>query len=324
MKDKSRSIVRCIAASASACIFTLSALVPCIARAEVVDRIVAVVNNDVITEVQLNRALAARSKNGDKNQPAPMARQDILDRLINDRLINQLMSSAKIEVTEDDLANAIANVLKQNGMTIEQLRSEVASKGMSYEDYKKEVELEIRRIKFINQMIGPKVKITDQDLRDYYQRNQDRFRGSVRAHIAQIFLPFEGLKSEAEAEQLKQTALSIVSKGRKGGNFAELARTYSKGPNSSEGGDLGMVSLKDLPQPVADTIRNLRVGDVSNPILTENGLVIVKLISLPELSASDFDGLRDRIYSALYDERIQETMNSYLEKERQKAFVEIR
>lgn len=297
---------------------------PKFASSEVVDRIAAVVNNEVITQVQLDRAVAARSKNLGAKQSDPEANRTVLERLINDKLINQLMAASKVEVSEDDLSHAIGNVLRQNGITIDQLRAEVVSKGMTYEEYKKEVEREIKRIKFINQVIGPQVKITDQDLRDYYQRNQDRFRGSMRAHIAQIFLPFEGISTEEDAQKLKDTALSITAKGQRGGNFEELVKTYSKGPNADSGGDIGMVNLKDLPQPVADTIRTMKVGDVSYPIPTENGLVIVKLISLPELSASDFEGLRDRIYSALYDERIEETLGAYMQKERQKAFIEIR
>jgi len=306
---------------------TCLAAFPRSADAEVVDRIVAVVNNDVITQIQLDRAISARSKNSSAIKGGQLdteAKQQTLDRLINDRLINQLMAVSKVEVTEDDLARAIANVLRQNSMSIDQLRAEVSAKGMSYDDYKKEVEREIRRIKFINQVIGPQVKITDQDLRDYFQRNQDRFRGSTRAHISQIFLPFEGITTEEEAQKLKDTALSIVAKGQHGGNFSDLARQYSKGPNAENGGDLGMVNLKDLPAPVADAVRALKVGGVTYPIPTENGLVIAKLVSLPELDPSDFESLRDRIYSALYDERIDETLGAYLQKERQKAFIEIR
>ena len=99
---------------------------------------------------------------------------------------------------------------------------------------------------------------------------------------------------------------------------------YGFGGEAEGGGDLGMVNLKDLSPPVRDAVRYMGIGEVSNPILAEDSVVIVKLISLPELSAKDFEKLRDEIYAAVYDERIEETLSGYLKRERQKAFIEIR
>jgi peptidyl-prolyl cis-trans isomerase SurA len=292
--------------------------------AKTIDGIVAVVGDEVITQSELDRRLKVQQVSGKKAVDDKARRRAVIESLINDRLMSQILKTANIEVTEDDLARAIGNVLHQTGMTIEQLRAEVASKGMTYDEYKKEVEKQIQQIKFINQVIGPQVKITEQDIRDYYQRHQENYRGSSRAHIAQIFLSFAGIQSQDQADALRDTAISISTQARKGKNFKELAKKYSQGPNSETGGDLGMIDLKDVPQAVADTVRNMKVGDVSTPIYTDNGLMIVKVIALPELSPDDFGAARDRIYQALYEEKIEETLAAYLQKERQKAFIEIR
>lgn len=294
------------------------------AGAEVVDKIAAVVNSDIITEYELGNKLAAKERGKMISKPDANLRQDILEKMIDETLLNQLLSISKIEVSDDDMARAIANVLHQNRMTIDELKGEIAAKGMNYDEYKKQIEKEIKKIKFMNQVIGPQVKVTDQDLRDYYQRNQERFRGSNQAHIAEVVMPLEGIASQGEMDKLGELSLSIVSRARHGTGFAELVKQYSKGPNAESGGDLGMVNLKDLPPQVADVVRNMKVGDISHPILTGNAVVIVKLISLPEISAGDFEKLRDEIYSALYDQKIEETLKGYLAKERQKAFIEIR
>lgn len=294
------------------------------AQAKVINKVAAVVNDEVITESEVDRRLVAKEVSSKDEAFNKAQRRQVIESLINDRLMSQILKSAKVEVSEDDLARAIGNVLQTTGMTIDQLRGEVAAKGMTYEEYKKEVEDQIRRIKFMNQVIGPQVKITDQDVRDYYQRHQENFRGSARAHIAQIFLSFAGIQFQEQAEELKAQALSIAAQAHKGKNFSELARRYSKGPNAENGGDLGMISLKDMPQPVADTVRNMKVGDISNPIFTENGLMIVKIISLPDLAPEDFMASRERIYQAIYEVRMEETLQAFLQKERQKAFIEIR
>lgn len=293
------------------------------AEAKTLNRIAAIVNDDIITELDLTKA-TAKKEIENKAVKRKFDRRQVINTLIDDKLFDQLVVKAKIEVSEDDLARALAGVLHENRMTLDQLKKELASKGTSYEEYKKDLEREIKRIKYVNQIIGPQVKISDQDLRDYYQRHQEMFRGRHNAHIAEIILPLEGLTTEAQFIELKDMALSIVSQARSGKSFTELAIKYSKGPNAEGGGDLGMMDLKEVPAGIAQTVREMKVGQVSNPIFANNALAIVKLISLPELSAKDFDGLRDDIYASVYDERIQETFNSYMLEERQKAYIDIR
>jgi peptidyl-prolyl cis-trans isomerase SurA len=299
-------------------------LVPLLSHAKVINKVAAVVNNDVITEAEVERRLAAKEVSTGKVVDEKARRRAAIESLINDKLMDQILKSANIDVSEDDLARAIANVLHSTGMNIQQLRAEVRSKGMSWGDYKKEIEGHIRRIKFINQVIGPQVKVTEQDIRDYYQRHQEDYRGSSRAHIAQIYLSIEGIRTQQEAEVMRDKAIMIANQARKGRSFKELARKHSQGPNAENGGDLGTIPLKDLPPSVAQTVQNMKVGDTSIPIFTEKGLIIVKLISLPELSPEDFTASRDRVYQRIYEERADETLQAYLQKERQKAFIEIR
>jgi len=302
-------------------------LTVCVAKAKTksttVDSIAAIVNDGVITRREVDRAIV-KAHGKKKKKIEDHERRQVLNNLIDDMLFDQLVAKASIVITDDELAKAIAGVLYQNKMTIEQLRKELYAKGMTYDEYKKDVEKQIKRIKFVNQVIGPQVKITDQDLRDYYQKHQEQFRGSHNAHIAQIIFPLANVATQAEFEKIRKDAMTVVSQARKGRSFKKLAEKYSKGPNVTSGGDLGMVDLKDLPQIVADTVRTMKIGDVSKPIFTGRALVIVKLISLPEISAADFDKMRDNIYGAMYDSRMDQTLNSYILKERQKAYIDIR
>lgn len=303
-------------------------VVPTLVFAEIVGGIAAVVNNDIITQAELNRSLSSGAqgprRTGAQTHRGDVMKQEVLNRLIDEAIFNQILSKSKIEVSDDDMARAIANILHQNRMTLDQLKGEIASKGMTYDEYKRQIEREIRRVKFINQVIGPQVRISDQDLRDHYQQNQGRFHGGNKVHIAEIVMPLEGITSQEEFNHLGELTMSIVAKARHGTNFQSLVKQHSKGPNIVGGGDLGTVNLKDLPPQVADGIRGLRVGEVTNPIVTENAIVIVKLISLPDAASGDFDKARDDIYSALYDQKVEDALMNYLAKERQKAFVEIR
>jgi len=291
--------------------------------AKTINRIAAVVNDEVITEMEVERAISRKNRESKPGQQKP-DRQKAINELVDNMLFDQIISKASIAVSEEDMARAIAGVLHENRITLDKLRAELAQKGMSYEEYKKDIEKEIKRIKYINQVIGPKVKISDQDLRDFYQRNQEMFRGRHSAHLGQIVIPLEGLATETQFLEIRDMALSIVAKARQGKSFTELAIKHSKGPNAEQGGDLGMIDLKNLPQAVAQAVHGMRVGGISNPIFANNSLIIIKVISLPEISAEDFEKLRDDIYAALYESKIEETFNNYMLQERQKAYIDVR
>lgn len=274
-------------------------------EAAVVDRIVATVNSEVITLSDLQDAEGAqgRAAGGEERK------KKILDELIDDLLFQQALKETKIEVTDEDVSRAISNILSQNRITLNQLVSELSSKGISYEHYRKQMEREIRKVKFINQVIGPQVKISEQDLRDYYQKQQERFRGSHRAHIAEAVIPLGDVTSQDEFDR----------------RFAE-AQKLAKRPQEKEGRftDLGDVDLKSLDPLVASAVRRLKIGEVSPPIVSPERIVVVRLIALPEISAKDFEKLRDDIYNALYDERVGEELGNYLLQQRRRAYIDLR
>lgn len=277
---------------------------PAFAGTTTVDRIAATVNDEVITLSDLQDAQGAHGR-----RPAGEdQRKKALDELIDDLLFQQALKEAKIEVSDEDVARAVNNVLAQNRITLNQLVAELSSKGISYNHYKKQLEREIRKVKFINQVIGPQVKISDQDLRDYYQKQQERFRGSHRMHIAEVVIPLGDVASQEEFDRRYQEAQAIAKQKKRGNELV----------------DRGMVDVKQLDPLVANAVRRLRPGEVSSPIVTPQSIVIVKLIALPELSGKDFEKLRDEIYNALYDERVTQELGNYLLQQRRKSYIDIR
>ncbi len=314
--------------SVCALIATLSAAP---AAAKVVDRIVAVVNGDIVTQSDLNAKTAARSAPAGRHalpSAAMQASQNndaALERLIDELLLKQAVDKAKVEVTDDDIGRAMQNILAQNSMTTEQLREEVARKGMSFDQYKEQLKLEIKKIKFVNQVISTDIKITDRDLRDYYERNKTSIGGGKEVHIAEIVIPFPSISSQDEANAFRDAAYDIAKQAQSGKTaFETLAKQHSKGPNADKGGDLGVVALADLPQAVAAAIKGMPAGMVTNPTPTDTAVIIAKIIEWPALANDNFDTVRDTIYQKMYDERLKEALDGYLQKMRQTAYIELR
>src|SRR3989338_289931 len=141
-----------------------------------VDKIVAIVNQDVITLYDLDRAMAPMlaeiRKAPNFDAAYSEAKQKTLEQLIDDALLKQEIDKAKIEVDENELARAIAGVLAQNRITIDMLRSELASKGISFESYKKQLADQIRRMKFIQQNVSAALHISEEEIDSFLKEQQ--------------------------------------------------------------------------------------------------------------------------------------------------------
>lgn len=171
---------------------------------EVVDRIVAVVNEEVITLSELEAVVDMTPKEGRPilEQKMESYRREALESLIDNLLLKHAIAKANIEVEEDELVRAIASVLRQNRMTPEELRADLAKKGISYETYKEQISEQIKMIKFINQVIGSQVKLDDRELRDYYNQHRDMFGGEDSTYEAMKEKVHDALYEEKTQEAL--------------------------------------------------------------------------------------------------------------------------
>lgn len=298
--------------------------------AEVVESIIAVVNGDIITQTDLEN----RIKSGERMQSKTRAFKELekenrrrmaLDQLIDQAILDQQIKKADIEVTDEEIMRAIKNILRQNGMTMQLLRTEIVKKGLTWSQYQANVKREIKKVKFVNQVISTEVKISDRDLRDYFDKHRSSFHGGKQVHIAEIVFPFTEVNSEAEAIELRDKAIRVAHEVHANpASFARLAKQHSRGPNADKGGDLGMVNIADLPSSVGEAVRVLPAGGVTPPIPTDNAVVIAKVVAWPKLSAEQFEKVRDTIYDRLHDERIADALNAYIQRAKQHAYIEIR
>lgn len=296
-------------------------LLPVVAHAIVLDRVVAVVGDQAITERDVT--LAMRDFGGVGIKKDAVNRKDVLEGLIQDALLAQAMQRSNIVVNEEDINRAIRNVMSQYGMSnIAQLRAAVAKQGISFDQYRENLKKHIQQMKFMNQNIGSQVKISDQDLEDYYRSHMQRFKGTSAVHIAEIIFPFPDPLTAESAKALEEEVKSVVAKLNRT-NFKQMARKYSKGPNADKGGDMGVVDPKTLPPEVAKAILPMNAGDISTPIITKTAIVIVMALERSAATDKDFERLKDQIYNILYDERMKDVMKAYVSQLRQNSYVQI-
>jgi peptidyl-prolyl cis-trans isomerase SurA len=297
------------------------------ASAEMLDKVVATVNQEPITQYDLDRAVEtinqqlAKTPEGKKgNIPAQELKKMALDHLIDETLLSQEIEKQGIKITDQDVSNAIASILKRNNMTLETLKKELVSKGTTFESYQADIRNQLKRFRFIGQAVGSKVKLSDEDVQAYYEQNFDKVKGTQEIHISQIVFP---LSAQAPNEELNKTlakAQEVYKKAKSGTSFDNLMKQY--GGDGS--GDLGKINFSGLSPQLVPALQNLEAGEVSEPIRTPIGILIVKLLEKPEAGLKGSEEIKANIRDQIYEMKMQEEIKKYVDQLKGKAFIDIK
>lgn len=260
--------------------FLCAILLPSAVPAISLDRVVAVVNKDVIVQSELDREvqriLADLRRRGTATPPPQEFERQVLEHLVVRRLQLQLADQAGIDVGDDELNFALQNIAARNNLTLEQLREAVVADGGSFEDFREEVRSEMRLTQLRQKEVVSRITISDAEVERFLAESGDT--AAARYHLAHILIalpadptPQQVRDTQAQAEKVRQQLLD-------GADFASTAVAVSKGQQALEGGDLGWRNADELPPPFVAAVRNLQPGGISEIIPSPSGFHILKLI----------------------------------------------
>ena len=300
-------------------------------RGEIVERIVAVVNNDVITLSELEEAgrrmfeqVQQSSLPAEREEKLQKARRAVLDQLIENKLLDQEIKNKKVEVAESDVDGAIEQILRENRISENELKGILAKEGITLSTYRRRIHDELGKLRLINREIKSKIVIKEEDLKKRYQDNLAKFTDPAEVKVQQIFFVIPQLAAEAQVASIRKEALAILEKARSGEDFAELAGKYSQGPEAREGGVLGFFKHNELRPELEESAFKLQVGEVSGLIKSPEGLHILRVLERkggePKPFAEVQNQLRDEMMQAEADRQFQEWMKAL----KAKAYIEIR
>lgn len=291
------------------------------------DRVVAVVNQDVITWSDLYRSMEADAAAAVKALPEEERRKVFkenealfLENLIALRLQVQEAVNSRLKVSEDELTSTIDGIKKKYAMTDAQFQDSLKTEGYTLEEYKKRLADQILQSKIVNQQIRSKILITDADVDKFLKENKE-FGGSTGAyHIRQIF--FRNPKVPAERGEVEARAQAVHARAKQGEDFAELARQHSEDATRSTGGDLGFIEKGNLAKDFVSALSPLKPGDISSPFWSDRGLHILRLedIAAPKSPAV----VKEEAKGALQEQLFTERYKAWLKALREKSFIDIR
>ena len=290
------------------------------------DRVVAVVNQDVITWSELYKAMEAdaspKMKELQKDEQRKVFKENeavFLETLINLRLQLQEAKNAGIRVSDEELQGAIDSIKKKYSMSDDAFNESLKQEGLTFAEYKKRLWEQIVISKLVNSQIRNKIVVTDEDLNKFVAENKEVLENTESYGISQILLKKQ---KDVDNRKLEEKADDLLKKIEQGESFSDLAKQYSEDPSAKAGGDLGLLKKSQLNKNFTDIISQMKPGDVSKPFWTENGLHIIKLESRTEAKnkGEALEEARERLNNKLFRERY----NAWIKSLREKSFIEVR
>jgi peptidyl-prolyl cis-trans isomerase SurA len=298
--------------------------------AEVVDRIIAYINDDIITLSELNERtnafVAARRQNPflrEQEQSLEEIRRSMLDLLINERLAAQEISRLKISVSDEEVDGAIDRIMRENRLTQETLAAELRKDGKTVEDLRKQIKASMEQTRLVNREVRSKTVITDEMIQAYYEEHIEEFERKERWRIQDIYLPFTPTDTPEERTHLRNVAKQILERLRSEGDFSSLAKRYSQGPGAEAGGDLGFFSKGELEPVLEAAIEALNPGEVSPDIETTRGIHIIKLKEVDKAPAKPLEEVEGTIRDLLFGREVDFRYREWLSGLRERSYVRI-
>ena len=249
---------------------------------EPVDKIVAVVNDDVITSTELDNRLHA-IKDQLKNQssplpPDPILKKQVLDRMILASLQLQLADQNGIRVDDDTLNRTIERIAEGNKLSLPEFRTVLENEGYDFATFREDIRREILISRIQQRQVSDRIMVTEQEIDNFLATQRAQGNNGAEYHLAHILVAVPDASSSERIQAAHRRAEDILKKLRAGANFQETAIAVSDGQQALQGGDLGWRKAAELPTLFVDLVMHMKAGDVSDLIRSPSGFHIIKLL----------------------------------------------
>lgn len=288
-------------------------------KAEVVDRIVAIVNDDIITLKDVQRFVEVKEKGkfaSVNDYVLGMQLRDKLDVLVETILITQQAAKMKIEVGEHEVEAVVDGIKKQNLISDLQLKEQLQKDGISYKDFMDGIRKSLIRNRVLARVVAPELYLDENKLRDFYKQNIDEYKQS-EFRLQHILVSAQRNDAPTRAQQ----AYKLLQDGQA---FESVAREFSDDASAADGGNIGNMRQEELMPELKDAISLLLPGSFSHPVRSQYGFHIIKLIQAKKAETLPFETIRERIRERLVQVESDRRYKEYIEKLKAASYIEVK
>lgn len=297
----------------------------------VVDRIVAVVNDEIITLFDLNQALQPYAENiralgySEEKERKTLfkLRSDLLNQLIDSILTDQEIKKNNIRVSKQQIDNAIERIKEARYLTDEELRAGLSKQGLTMEEYRKGLKQQFLKTRLVNREVKSKIVITDEDIRSYYNNHRENYAGEKKYHLWNIFIRVSPLSAESKKHFALEKMEAVLAKLKQGHPFETLAIRNPGSSSAPKRADLGLYRLNELSPQLQKVVKKMEAGQFTSVLKTDQGYQIVYVQKVLETEAKSLAEVKSEIHEILYNESVDNKYQTWLEDLRNRSHIRI-
>jgi peptidyl-prolyl cis-trans isomerase SurA len=301
------------------------------------DKIVAIVNNSVITQSELDNKLAAEKQSaehvGTEHLTAAQLRQQVLDQLIDRELQLQIAEHNGLKVSDQEVTDAITSIVQRNKMTLARLQQELLKRGMKYQSFRKKIHDDIVLGRLAQQAVGKKITVSEEDVDAFLRSKAGSMRMSVpniadkEYHLLDVLVPTTANPGDKDYIEAKKAVTEVLEQLRKGGVIEEIVKNVTVAGKPLVGSDLGWRSSDSLPEVFKTILPKLKLRDAAGPIIAPNGMHIIILLETRNIAGqkqvAPQQMTRDEAREDVYRQKMEKALQPWLRQLRATAYVKI-
>jgi len=310
-------------------IFTATATAS--AASELLDRIVAVVNEDIILLTELNDRMRPyvqriRQQGFDADQERKMlfkVREEMLNRLVDEKLTDQEIRRNDIQVDDSEIDRTIERIKQSNYFTDEDLRQYLEREQLTMQEYRAQIKEQVQRTRLVNYQVKSKIVITEEEIQAYYDSHPEEYGGKVSYHLRNILMRVPEYSTDAEKQAVAAQIQQIREQIDAGESFGALAIRFSQGPAAADGGDLGEFERESLSPQIQAALDGLQEGQATAVLDTDVGFQLFYVESIKRSQGTPLDSVRGEIQQKLFAEVVDKKFIAWLEDLRSQSHIKI-
>jgi len=301
--------------------------------AEVVDRIVAVVNDEIITLYELNAAFEPYLKNiennykgNDKGAVIKQTKDAFFQRMIDNILIEQEAKKTGVSasVKDADVMAVLQDVITKQKMSMPDFLKSLEKEGTPIESVKKEIRSQLVRMRLLRREVKDKIIVSDEEIGEYYNKHREEYEGKESVRMKQLLLLLPPNADITIKTKMKNEALRLRGLIMSGESFDLLAAKYSQGPAAAQGGDVGFIERGTIIPEVEAAAFSLPVEKVSEVIESSLGFHIIKVVDKKGAGLKPIAMVREEIKAKIEDEKLDKKFDEWISSVRAKSHIETR
>jgi peptidyl-prolyl cis-trans isomerase SurA len=281
----------------------------------VVDRVVAVVNDEIITMSDLQREL--------QKHPEITDQKLLLEEMIDRKLQMWAAKRNGMSVSDKEMNEAISDIMERNKMDAKQFEAALAKEGLTLEQYRSEFREQMTMSRLFNKFVRSGLSIDEAEIRAYYDKNTKLYALPEELRIRHLVIAAPAGAPAAKAAAAKETADGLMARVRKGEDFIRLIREHSESPTAKQDGDLGFLQRGQAIPEIEEAAKDLKPGEYAGPVRCEDGYHIIRLEEI-RTPVRPFEKVKEEIQKTLFDQKLENTYRSFLQSLRSESHIENR